>query len=129
MNNQLLNEQKWTKRSQTYDEKRFDYFRIMQNILLRKMEIKENNSYLDLGCGTGWALMQIFEQTNGNGIFKGIDISKGMIDKAKKKVAGNNKIEFIEGDSEKLIFQNRYFDRVLCTKFISSLSKSTKSSR
>jgi trans-aconitate 2-methyltransferase len=52
-------------------------------ILLRLVEIRENDDVLDLGCGVGNLTRKIREVTKGNIV--GIDPSKGMIKKAIEK--------------------------------------------
>lgn len=75
------NVKKWDRRAMTYDHRRFDYFRFMQKKTIKKMRIKDNMTFLDLGCGTGWAVRYMSNLTHGNGNFWGIDISGGMIEK------------------------------------------------
>lgn len=58
-----LNERKWDSRAATYDEKRFDYFRYMQKRLIALIPLKENLHFLDLGCGTGWAVRHVAHLT------------------------------------------------------------------
>jgi ubiquinone/menaquinone biosynthesis C-methylase UbiE len=46
-----LNDTKWSKRSRTYDEKCFDYFRYMQKKVILQTKIQRGANFLDLGCG------------------------------------------------------------------------------
>jgi ubiquinone/menaquinone biosynthesis C-methylase UbiE len=48
-----LNAKEWDSRAETYDEKRFDYFRYMQKRLIALLPLEENLCILDIGCGTG----------------------------------------------------------------------------
>ena len=109
------NEYKWDKRSLTYDSKRFDYFRYMQKKAIAQLDIKKDSNFLDLGCGTGWAVCYVANQLNYSGQFAGIDISGGMIDKATVKAKGYNNISFIKASTENLPFDNDYFDNIICT--------------
>ena len=109
------NEHKWDKRSLTYDSKRFDYFRYMQKKAISQLDIKKDSNFLDLGCGTGWAVCYVANQLNYSGHFAGIDISGGMIDKATVKAKGYNNISFIKASTENLPFDNDYFDNIICT--------------
>ena len=109
------NENKWDKRAKTYDHKRYDYFRLMQKKAIARIGIKENISFLDLGCGTGWAVKYVSTLAKGNGEFWGIDISNGMIEKAKENTKDSEVVKFRCANAEELPFNNDYFDAVLCT--------------
>jgi ubiquinone/menaquinone biosynthesis C-methylase UbiE len=61
------NEEKWTQRALTYDDKRYNYFRFMQRILVESINIRPNMTFLDLGCGTGWAVRYIATKMKGQG--------------------------------------------------------------
>lgn len=72
--------------------------------------IKKNNELiLDVGCGNGVMLSKM----NGNNKLHGVDLSKAMIDVAKKKL--KDKAELIVGDAEFLLWEDNYFDTILCT--------------
>ena len=111
----VANEQKWSGRAATYDDKRHDYFRFMQKELLSLAKIKPPINFLDLGCGTGWAVCYVAQMTNGEGNFVGIDISKGMIEKSKENANGLPNIEFYEASSDDLPLESNYFDTIICT--------------
>lgn len=64
---------------------------------------------LDLGCGTGIYSYWLYEQ--GLDVV-GIDISKNMLDVAKKKKDAKN-ITFLQGDISNLPFANETFDLVI----------------
>ena len=72
------------------------------------------NSILDIATGTGDLAIQFAESTNAEKIV-GLDLSEGMLSIAKKKVSGkpiSQKIEFIQGDSEALSFEDNTFDAI-----------------
>lgn len=54
-----LNERKWDSRAATYDRKRFDYFRWMQKRVVRLIDLRPGLHFLDIGCGTGWAVRYV----------------------------------------------------------------------
>lgn len=80
-----------------------------------KMVARKNpKSILDIATGTGDLAIQFAEKTSAERII-GLDISDGMLSMARKKVAGKDfskKIEFIQGDSEDLPFEDNIFDAV-----------------
>ncbi|MGD0755155.1 MAG: class I SAM-dependent methyltransferase [Bacteroidales bacterium] len=110
-----INESKWDRRSQSYDDKRFDYFRFMQKKVISQMDLTENLNILDIGCGTGWAVMYITNLLNQNGNFYGIDISSGMVEKAKTNSERLENVHFIKANAEELPFNDSYFDKIICT--------------
>ena len=78
--------------------------------------IVENNpkTILDIATGTGDLAIQFAKKTNAEKIV-GLDLSEGMLSIARKKVANsdmNDRIEFIRGDSEALLFSDNSFDSV-----------------
>ena len=109
------NDVKWSKRSTTYDNKRFNYFRFMQRHLIISLKLKANSNFLDLGCGTGWAVYYASKICNEAGSFIGIDISDGMIKKAKQNYSYLKNVDFFHANSESLPFKNNYFDFIICT--------------
>lgn len=53
------------------------------NTLLSKLDIKENERVLDVGTGTG-VLIPFIKKLNKNGYIRGIDLSNGMLEVARK---------------------------------------------
>lgn len=75
---------------------------------------KNPNSILDIATGTGDLAIQFAEKTSAKRIV-GLDLSEGMLSVAHKKVVGKplaQKIEFIQGDSEDLPFDDNTFDAI-----------------
>jgi ubiquinone/menaquinone biosynthesis C-methylase UbiE len=106
---------KWDRRSETYDKKRFNYFRYLQKKALAQMNLHEPLNFLDMGCGTGWAVCYVAQQLHENGTFAGIDISDGMIEKAIANSVGLKNVRFQTASAEALSFKNDFFDKILCT--------------
>jgi demethylmenaquinone methyltransferase/2-methoxy-6-polyprenyl-1,4-benzoquinol methylase len=70
------------------------------------------DSILDIATGTGDLAIKFAETTNASKIV-GLDLSEGMLSVAKKKALESQelkKIDFIQGDSEDLPFQDNCFD-------------------
>ena len=68
---------------------------------------------LDIATGTG-DLAILMSQTNAEKII-GLDISAGMLEVGKKKIEEknlSNRIELVLGDSEKIPFEDNYFDAI-----------------
>jgi ubiquinone/menaquinone biosynthesis C-methylase UbiE len=109
------NEQKWDIRAKTFDKKRSDFFRYMQRNVISMIDLRENTSFLDLGCGTGWAVCYVANRLKGQGNFIGIDISNGMIEKAKENALGLENINFYKASAEELPLEDNCFDNIICT--------------
>lgn len=69
---------------------------------------------LDIATGTGDLAIQFAEKI-ADGKIIGLDLSEGMLSVARKKVLGkpySEKIEFVQGDSEALPFEDNFFDSI-----------------
>jgi ubiquinone/menaquinone biosynthesis C-methylase UbiE len=111
----LANDLKWSGRAVSYDSRRFDYFRYMQKKLLSIMDLRGNSNFLDVGCGTGWAVCYVSRLLEGKGDFTGIDISEGMIDKAVENSRDLKNVRFYNASAEEIPLQSDYFDIAICT--------------
>ncbi|WP_026450530.1 bifunctional demethylmenaquinone methyltransferase/2-methoxy-6-polyprenyl-1,4-benzoquinol methylase UbiE [Aequorivita capsosiphonis] len=75
---------------------------------------KNPENILDIATGTGDLAIQFAEKTSAKNIV-GLDLSDGMLSVARKKVSGkpiSERIEFIQGDSEALPFEDNTFDAI-----------------
>jgi len=111
----LANDLKWSKRAITFDEKKYDHFRHMQKKLISLINPAKNVNFLDIGCGTGWAVCYVEELLKGEGNFIGVDISEGMIDKARKKAEFLKNISFYKTSAEEIPLESDYFEIIICT--------------
>jgi Predicted methyltransferase (contains TPR repeat) len=93
-----INEAKWDKWAETIDGKslKYDYLRSAQSGVISLLNLHENTSMLDIGCGTGWALGEAAKLTRGKGAFYGVDLSEKMIEKAKENFKGRENFHFIK---------------------------------
>jgi ubiquinone/menaquinone biosynthesis C-methylase UbiE len=82
------------------------------NLLIRDLQIPEDPTVLDVGCGTGISTFQLMHRVQGRGKFYGIDISQKMLDLARARAAdlGYGNVEFSKGDAEQLDFPESSFD-------------------
>ena len=87
----------------------------IQKELVKAIPIRELTSevkILDVGCGTGDALLEMSKR--GTAKLYGIDLSEGMLNRAKKKLKGIAILR--KGDVEHTGFKDSTFDYVLCTE-------------
>ena len=81
--------------------------------ILKMVAEKNPASILDIATGTG-DMAILLSQTNADKII-GLDISAGMLEVGKQKIAQKNlshKIEMVLGDSEKIPFEDNSFDAI-----------------
>ncbi len=111
-----LNEKKWDSRAKTYDKlfHRF-YFHFSQKRVVSLLNLHENQCFLDIGCGTGWAVRYAASLVRNKGKFYGIDISSKMIDKAKENYADCENVQFYQADAAAFPFEDDFLDFIICT--------------
>lgn len=74
--------------------------------------LKPNMRLLDIGCGTGH-IIQALAHHHKNVFFVGLDISSGMLKKAKENTINIPNITLVEGDGLQLPFSEYSFDIVI----------------
>lgn len=82
--------------------------------VIKMVAEKNPESVLDIATGTGDLAIKFATDTNASKIV-GLDLSDGMLSVARKKVLGtplSEKIEFTQGDSEALPFEDNSFDAI-----------------
>ena len=110
-----LNEKKWDSRAETFERKwfnRFNFFQFLQRRVIALLDLHEGQHFLDIGCGTGWAVRYAADVVRNKGDFYGIDISPRMIEKAKDSCSPCENIHFDKASAEELPFEN---DFLICT--------------
>jgi ubiquinone/menaquinone biosynthesis C-methylase UbiE len=112
-----LNEAKWDKWANSLDDNtwRNHYLRRGQSDVISLMNIKENISILDIGCGTGWALGQVANLIDGKGSFYGVDLSTKMVEKARENFHVRENFHFIQANAESIPLDDNLFDAIICT--------------
>jgi len=78
--------------------------------LIQRLNDKSFKSLLDIGCGTGRVLSLITDKFNVK--VSGIDLSEGMIEKAKDLLGESADLKV--GDSENLLWDDDTFDVITC---------------
>src|ERR1700694_1584087 len=70
---------------------------------------------LDLGCGAGTDSLVAAQMVGPQGRVTGIDMTPEMLAKARQAAAelGNDNVEFVEGEAERLPFPDESFDVVI----------------
>ena len=98
----------------------YDYFagseKQFTDLGLQMLNIQAGEKILEIGCGTGYALLEIAKNTSASGIVIGIDLSRGMLEVTKNRVAVQRPVEqifLVEGDAIHIPFNGDAFDAIL----------------
>jgi ubiquinone/menaquinone biosynthesis C-methylase UbiE len=110
-----MNERKWDARAATYDDKRFDYFRWMQQRVIRLIGLRPGLRFLDIGCGTDWVVHYVASLLQDKGMFYGVDISGNMIERAQIQSRDLGNVYFYRTDAEQLPLESGSVDCAICT--------------
>lgn len=112
-----------------YDNGRF-YIPIAKR-LIEVANLQSARKILDIATGTGIVALAAAEKVGAQCKVIGIDISTGMLNNAKQKVAasGLQNVEFIEADAELIDFEQNSFDVILCSLAICYLTDIQKALR
>ena len=114
-----LNEAMWDKwaEADTLDNNGLNsrFLRAAQSKVISLLNIQPNVHFLDIGCGTGWAVGQAANLVKGNGLFYGVDLSPRMIEKAKSNFSGKDNFHFLQANSESIPLDDNFFDIIICT--------------
>ena len=113
----LLNEKRWDKWAENYDKKSLlqDKLRQAQRSVIYILDVNENINFLDVGCGTGYAIGEAAKLVNGKGEFYGIDLSSKIIEKAKDNYRDKSNFHFIKANVESIPLNDNFFNIIICT--------------
>ena len=99
----------------TYGEDRLaPWFRFYQAFAISRLNLTEAGSFLDVGCGPGWAVREASKHIH-SGKACGIDISPKMINKAIAQSEEIKNIEFRVASVDTIPYPEESFRSVLCT--------------
>ena len=107
----------------SYDKSRFcsrlgKHIDRMHKRIVESLLNSSGKTLLDIGVGTGrfatWLAERGFEVV-------GVDISREMLKKAKKKVSNSKNIHLVLGDANFLPFRKRSFDNCICINVINHI--------
>jgi ubiquinone/menaquinone biosynthesis C-methylase UbiE len=93
-----------------YDRRWAAYVDASVHETLRRVDLRDGDAILDVGCGTGALLAAIAERIPGARL-AGVDLSPGMLAVAGRKLG--HRASLVAGDASHLPFPDRRFDLVL----------------
>lgn len=105
--------QEYDKLASTYDSRWQNYIDQSLSFLLNSIEILPQESVLDLACGTG-ELAKLILAKNPQQQITGIDLSKDMLEVAKKKLKAYPNISLYNTSAASLPIADKSFDIVVC---------------
>jgi ubiquinone/menaquinone biosynthesis C-methylase UbiE len=113
----------YTRRSSTYD--RSDWHWQIARRLVEYGQVSNGQQVLDIATGTGHAALAAAEIVGLTGRVVGVDISAGMLDRARQKALelGFNNTEFLLADAEEIDLPNNSFDRIFCSSALIWMSE------
>jgi ubiquinone/menaquinone biosynthesis C-methylase UbiE len=82
---------------------------------LDMLSVSAGEVILEIGCGTGKALVELSRQTGGTGKVYAIDLSQGMLRKTSQRLANadlEEQVSLLEGDGARLPYKNGSFNTV-----------------
>jgi ubiquinone/menaquinone biosynthesis C-methylase UbiE len=100
----------------------FPYKRLLED-LNNTLEIKEGEGILDAGCGPGFVIEKAIKENTGKRIsVVGLDFSRGMIKRARKRCKNFSNVKLQVADLNKnLEFPDNSFDKVVCSNTLYAL--------
>lgn len=83
--------------------------------MLEKVRFRPNIKALDVGCGTGFPLLELAQRFGPSCRFYGIDLWQGAIKRLKRKIEayGLKNVSVVCGDAANMPFEDNYFDLVV----------------
>lgn len=87
------------------------------------LDIRERENILDAGCGPGLVIEKVIEEHTGKRISViGLDFSRGMIKRARKRCKNFSNVKLQIADLNKnLEFPGNFFDKVICSNTLYAL--------
>ncbi|MFH0894137.1 MAG: class I SAM-dependent methyltransferase [Bacteroidota bacterium] len=92
--------------------------------LLKNVKYKQNMQILDIGCGTGFPLIELASAAGSKSKVFGIDPWEEALDRAKRKASlrGLNNVRVLDCCAEELPFQNNSFDLVVSNNGLNNVT-------
>ena len=107
----------WNKKTVTpwvkYDIEMDNKFSYINKILFDSINIKKNQTILDIGCGSGFTSYHLSKKVSDHGNIIGVDISKPLLSLFKKKYKNIKNLKSIRKDLQQSKLENNKFDHAI----------------
>ncbi|MBX2992560.1 MAG: methyltransferase domain-containing protein [Bacteroidetes bacterium] len=92
-------------------------------LLLNRIRYRQAMTVLDVGCGTGFPMLELAQRLGDSCKIVGIDPWPAGIERARTKASamGITNVEFVEGKAEQLPFTDRFFDLIVSNNGINNV--------
>lgn len=103
--------------AESYDGGRISrWFQYTQELTIGLMDLSPRSQVLDVGCGTGYAVLLLGSVLT-EGKACGIDISSEMIARAQQKILEplRGRVEFVQAGADDIPYPSAEFDYIMCT--------------
>jgi ubiquinone/menaquinone biosynthesis C-methylase UbiE len=87
----------------------------LREVLAERAALPRGARALDLCTGTGAMLPGLARRTGADGLVVGLDFSRGMLERAQRKLDGTPGVALLRADAERLPFREDSFDAVTCS--------------
>jgi demethylmenaquinone methyltransferase/2-methoxy-6-polyprenyl-1,4-benzoquinol methylase len=77
---------------------------------LKLLDARPGEAVLEIGFGTGWALLALADAVGSEGAVYGIDPSSGMLEVSRRRCAHSHRIKLVPGDAVGLPLKDACFD-------------------
>ena len=101
--------------ARVYDIQYFEEQEAKMKTVMQNVSLHQNGTALDVGCGTGLLFKHL---TNKAESIVGLDISRGLLIEAKKKMQGHQDISLIQADADNLPFIEKTFSSVFAVTLV-----------
>jgi ubiquinone/menaquinone biosynthesis C-methylase UbiE len=101
------------------------------DVLRRRAIVREaigaapGDAVLDVGCGPGFYVAELLDETGSSGRVVGIDSSPQMLAVAAKRTTGHENVEFRQGEATALPVETSAFDRAICVQVLEYVDDAT----
>jgi len=104
--------------AEVYDTQYFEEQEAKIGAAMNNLTLSRDSFILDVGCGTGLLFMHIAEKTK---LVIGTDISKGLLEEAKKRAEAYKNVALIQADADNMPFSNKTFNAVFAITLLQNM--------
>ncbi len=79
---------------------------------IEALDLRPGQSVLDVGCGAGQTILQLSDRVGPSGRVIGVDIAPALLDIARRRTAGRDHVQWIEGDAQRVEWPSASVDAV-----------------